>query len=218
MALLQPLRTYQIYDVSHLIAPDHPITPFLTTIDLHVYQHHHRLIFRMGSTPSKPTSSTSTVDIEKFSSIEERTASLANLTLNDPSTKPSKTVDTSLFSKWEDRLLSDPKNQLALSAFTEVDILNIIRRREAVINDGMHLFSHKIETEGNPVTNQCSSGRCWLFASTNVIRINFMKKYFPSKEDVDVGINFQSLNFRNNICFFGINWRRRIVLIIHQCR
>ena len=165
----------------------------------------------MGSTPSKPTSPTSTLDTEKFSSIEERTASLANLTLNDPSAKPSKTIDTSLFSKWEDRLLSDPKNQLALSAFTEVDILNVVRRREAVINDGVHLFSHKIETEGNPVTNQRSSGRCWLFASTNVIRINFMKKYFPSQQDVDVGINFQSLNFHNNICFFGINWRRRIV-------
>lgn len=74
-----------------------------------------------------------------------------------------------------------------------------------MINDGVHLFSHKIETEGNPVTNQRSSGRCWLFASTNVIRINFMKKYFPSNDDVDVGINFQSLNFLNNICFFGIN-------------
>lgn len=172
----------------------------------------------MGTTSSKPTSSTSTLDIEKFSSIEERSASLANLTINDHSTKPSKTVDTSLFSKWEDRLLSDPKNQLALCAFTEVDILSIIRRREAVINDGMHLFSHKIETEGNPVTNQRSSGRCWLFASTNVIRVNFMKKYPLSKYDVDVGINSQSLSFRNSICFFGINWRRRIVLTLHRCR
>jgi bleomycin hydrolase len=166
----------------------------------------------MGSTPSKPTSSTSTLDVEKFSSIEERRASLANLTLNDPSTKPSKTLDISLFSKWEDRLLSDPKNRLALNAFTEGDVLNIIRCREAVINDGMHLFSHKIEMEGKPITNQRSSGRCWLFASTNVIRVNFMKKYFPSKVDADLGINFQSLSFRNNICFFGINWRKQIVL------
>src|SRR6266496_4574235 len=131
----------------------------------------------MGSAPSKPAPPSITLDVEKFSSIEERTASLANLTLNDPCTKPSKTLDTSLFSKWEDRLLSDPKNQLALGAFTEVDILNIIRRRDAVINDGLHLFSHKIEVEGKPVTNQRSSGRCWLFASTNVIRVGFMKKY-----------------------------------------
>jgi bleomycin hydrolase len=135
----------------------------------------------MGSTTSKPTSSTiSRIDPEKFSSIEQRTADLTNLTLNDTSSEPSRTLDTSLFSKWEDRLLSDPKNQLALSAFTQSDMLNIIRRREAVINDGMHLFSDKIESEGKPITNQRSSGRCWLFASTNVMRVGFMKKYFTS--------------------------------------
>lgn len=131
----------------------------------------------MGSTASKPASTTSsTLETEKLS-IEKRTAELANLTLKDTSAHPSKTIDTNLFSKWEDRLLSDPKNQLALNAFTQGDMLNIIRRRDAVINDGMHVFSHKIEAEGKPVTNQRSSGRCWLFASTNVIRVPFMKKY-----------------------------------------
>lgn len=30
---------------------------------------------------------------------------------------------------------------------------------------------------GTPVTNQRSSGRCWLFASTNVFRVNLIKKY-----------------------------------------
>src|SRR5271168_5511756 len=102
----------------------------------------------MGSTASKPSSTTSsTLEPEKLS-IEKRTAELANLTLHDNSMHPFKTIDTNLFSKWEDRLLSDPKNQLALSAFTQGDMLNIIRRRDAVINDGMHLFSNKIEAEG----------------------------------------------------------------------
>jgi len=141
----------------------------------------------MGSSASKP--SPSTFDPEKFdaasdaatnpSVIAQRTAELANLTLNDsPSTSASTTLDTSLFSKWEDRLLSDPKNQLALSAFTQENMLNLIRCREAVINDGLHLFSDKIEVEGKPVTNQRSSGRCWLFASTNVMRVGMMNKYF----------------------------------------
>ena len=31
--------------------------------------------------------------------------------------------------------------------------------------------------EGTPVTNQRSSGRCWLFASTNVFRVGLIKKY-----------------------------------------
>lgn len=130
----------------------------------------------MGSSASRPT--LEVLEPEKFDSvIATRTVDLANLTLNDSSGKASKTLDTSLFSKWEDRLMSDPKNQLALSAFTQGDMLNLIRRREAVINDGLHLFSDKIEVEGKPVTNQRSSGRCWLFASTNVMRVGVMKKY-----------------------------------------
>ena len=56
-------------------------------------------------------------------------------------------------------------------------MLNVIRSREAVINDGQHVFSVKLDGEGKPVTNQRSSGRCWLFASTNVMRVGVMKKY-----------------------------------------
>ena len=138
----------------------------------------------MGSSTSRPT--VSALEPEKFdatpdaandSVIARRTADLANLTLNDTCTSASKALNTSLFSKWEDRLLSDPKNQLALSAFTQENMLNLIRSREAVINDGLHLFSDKIEVEGKPVTNQRSSGRCWLFASMNVIRVGMMNKY-----------------------------------------
>lgn len=136
----------------------------------------------MGSSESKPARpAINPVDHEKFSSssstlVSQRTAELANLTLNDSGADLCAELDTSLFSKWEDRLLSDPKNQLALSAFTQGDMLRIIRKREAVINDGLHLFSDKIEGEGQPVTNQRSSGRCWLFASTNVMRVSLMKK------------------------------------------
>ena len=127
----------------------------------------------MGSAASKPHSAP--LDTEKFDPVVDRTARFANLSLNDAS--EDHTLDTSLFSKWEDRLLSDPKNQLALSAFTQGDMLNLIRNRDAVINDGLQLFSDKIQLEGKPITNQRSSGRCWLFASTNVMRVNMMKKY-----------------------------------------
>jgi len=39
------------------------------------------------------------------------------------------------------------------------------------------VFNIKIPFEGAPITNQRSSGRCWLFASTNVFRVAIMKKY-----------------------------------------
>jgi bleomycin hydrolase len=40
-----------------------------------------------------------------------------------------------------------------------------------------HIFNIKIPFEGAPITNQNASGRCWLFASTNVFRVALMKKY-----------------------------------------
>ena len=40
-----------------------------------------------------------------------------------------------------------------------------------------HTFNTKLSVEGNPVTNQKSSGRCWLFATTNTLRIPFAKKF-----------------------------------------
>ncbi|KAL9055939.1 MAG: hypothetical protein Q9162_003235 [Coniocarpon cinnabarinum] len=38
-------------------------------------------------------------------------------------------------------------------------------------------FDIHIPVEGSPITNQKASGRCWLFASTNVFRIPLMKRY-----------------------------------------
>ena len=44
----------------------------------------------------------------------------------------------------------------------------------ALIADVFH-FVQQVEAEGKPVTNQRSSGRCWLFATLNVMRIPFCK-------------------------------------------
>jgi bleomycin hydrolase len=52
----------------------------------------------------------------------------------------------------------------------------VLASRSAIIADTQN-FNVKIPLEGSPVTNQASSGRCWLFASTNVFRVAIMKKY-----------------------------------------
>lgn len=53
---------------------------------------------------------------------------------------------------------------------------SILRNPRASIAD-TQTFSVKIPFEGSPVTNQRQSGRCWIFASTNVFRVAIMKKY-----------------------------------------
>ncbi|KAI1104551.1 peptidase C1B, bleomycin hydrolase [Jackrogersella minutella] len=77
---------------------------------------------------------------------------------------------------WQSKLLSDPKNRLALSALSSANPRDVLASRAAKISD-QHVFNVRIPFEGAPITNQRSSGRCWLFASTNVFRIAIMKKY-----------------------------------------
>lgn len=70
----------------------------------------------------------------------------------------------------------DPKNVLAQNACTRVEPYEICTSR-CRVQETQHVFSHKIESEGKPISNQKATGRCWIFACLNVIRIPFMKKY-----------------------------------------
>ncbi|KAI0097010.1 peptidase C1-like family protein [Nemania sp. FL0031] len=81
-----------------------------------------------------------------------------------------------LTSEWQTKLLEDPKNRLALSALSTANPKEVLMSRAAKIAD-QQVFNIRIPFEGAPITNQRSSGRCWLFASTNVFRVALMQKY-----------------------------------------
>ncbi|KAG5921211.1 hypothetical protein E4U42_005934 [Claviceps africana] len=74
------------------------------------------------------------------------------------------------------RLLEDPRNRLALSALSSANPRTVLTSQASQITH-QHLFNTKIPSEGAPVTNQRSSGRCWLFAATNVFRVALMNRY-----------------------------------------
>ncbi|KAI9044750.1 C1 family peptidase [Aspergillus affinis] len=81
---------------------------------------------------------------------------------------------------WEDRLLKDPKNRLAISSLAKSPYSQILTNQSAVRSDAQ-VFNVRIPLEGGPITNQRASGRCWLFASTNVFRVPLMRKYNVSE-------------------------------------
>ncbi|KAI9737456.1 MAG: hypothetical protein M1834_009611 [Cirrosporium novae-zelandiae] len=89
---------------------------------------------------------------------------------------PSQVVSINQAEQWEKELLEDPKNRLALSALSSHNVKDVLTRRSTTISD-TQTFNIKIPFEGAPITNQNSSGRCWLFASTNVFRVAIMKKH-----------------------------------------
>ncbi|KAL4862885.1 hypothetical protein BDV12DRAFT_206876 [Aspergillus spectabilis] len=83
---------------------------------------------------------------------------------------------------WNDALLSDPKNRLAISALATQSYTQTLTNRSSITSD-LHLFNLRVPIEGSPITNQRSSGRCWLFASTNILRVPLIKAYnLPSFE------------------------------------
>lgn len=92
-----------------------------------------------------------------------------------PSPRPaSATLDPSRFKEWEDAIDADPVARLAGLTLHNADVNASVHRRKAEVAD-RHLFNTIIDHESSPRTNQASSGRCWLFATTNVIR-NEMNK------------------------------------------
>lgn len=70
---------------------------------------------------------------------------------------------------------ADPKNRLARNVLTEKPMKEVIIDRDCSVGQN-HVFSNKIPVEGK-ATSQKSSGRCWLFAATNIMRLPMMKKY-----------------------------------------
>lgn len=100
--------------------------------------------------------------------------------------------------KWRQDFYSEPKNILAQNVCSRFDPFDVCLSRQSLVTT-THVFTHKvrlfahikrflfgnlfayfltlqIETEGKPVTNQKSSGRCWLFAALNCLRLPFMKE------------------------------------------
>ncbi|EFX02089.1 bleomycin hydrolase [Grosmannia clavigera kw1407] len=92
------------------------------------------------------------------------------------STRKAEGLSLSQVSGWQSEVLASAKNRLALTALSAAEPKKVLLTREAAMAD-QHVFSLQIPFEGGPVTNQGSSGRCWLFAATNVFRVALMQKY-----------------------------------------
>ncbi|KAL5016017.1 hypothetical protein ScPMuIL_005606 [Solemya velum] len=70
---------------------------------------------------------------------------------------------------------SDTKNVLAQNVCRKTDLWEVCLQQE-VVQGSKHVYNTKV-AEVKPMTNQKSSGRCWIFACLNMMRIPFMKQY-----------------------------------------
>ncbi|KXT05629.1 hypothetical protein AC578_5653 [Pseudocercospora eumusae] len=85
-------------------------------------------------------------------------------------------VDAAGIQQYVKEVLKDSKNRLGLNALSANNPAAILEKPSTLIRDTQY-FNLKIPHEGSPVTNQRSSGRCWIFAACNVFRIAIQQKY-----------------------------------------
>ncbi|KAG6894137.1 hypothetical protein C0992_007390, partial [Termitomyces sp. T32_za158] len=123
----------------------------------------------MGSAPSKQLVRPSVVHDEK----RLFPADMAAITVVSPSSSDG-SLTKSIIASWESDAAREPKTVLARTILQHSDISTTLTSRTARAAD-VHVFNNVIDFKTGPITNQKSSGRCWLFASTNVFRYSIMK-------------------------------------------
>lgn len=164
-------------------------------------------IFIMGTTPSKPlastpvrrpvasTASSVTQNSEETAFSEKRSYLDSVRPYEGPSSGPksangSLTVDN--ISAWESTA-SGPVHTLARTMMPHSPITSL-QRRQVLIND-IHVFNNDIKFKTSPIANQRDTGRCWLFASTNVLRYSVMRNAGLSEFQLSqVGFIFYGLS------------------------
>ncbi|KAG6813314.1 hypothetical protein H0H92_012127 [Tricholoma furcatifolium] len=128
----------------------------------------------MGSSPSKqsPHQHVDSVD-EKRVLRDELVHDMVALRVSVPLSADGSLTKSTL-ATWESEAASDPKTLLARTILQHSDISSALTSRTARTAD-IHVFNNVIDFKTGPITNQKSSGRCWIFASTNVFRYSIMK-------------------------------------------
>lgn len=109
----------------------------------------------------------------KRESIDEKTGITSQVPLAAP-LSANGTLSLSSLADWESEAQNSPKTQLARTVFSQTDITTLLKR-EVKIAD-YHVFNTELPYKTGPITSQKSSGRCWLFATTNVLRYDVTKK------------------------------------------
>ena len=130
-----------------------------------------------NSTPSKPATTTTVTEkrpaVMTVTQVEHRPDDAAaadllaqlNLRTSSSSSRPSASITLDSLKAWEADFASNPKHRLASTVLSKSAFADVLVRREAQ-REAQQVFNVKLSNEGKPITNQKSSGRCWLFSAT----------------------------------------------------
>jgi len=95
-------------------------------------------------------------------------------------------ISYEMLDRFSEAFHADPKNAVAMRAVMKSGINDAAENQQEIIDNPM-MFS--IEIESGKITNQKSSGRCWLFAALNCMRFQVMQKL--NLETFELSQNYQ---------------------------
>ena len=101
------------------------------------------------------------------------TASATDLNKMNESTNHDGEITAARLAELNARFVENRSYRMAQNAVAQVTIDDVALDRQ-VVTSVDHTFSHKLDDW--EVTNQKKSGRCWLFAGLNLLRVGAMKK------------------------------------------
>lgn len=77
---------------------------------------------------------------------------------------------------WDKELSKDLHHQLATTVLKNINADDALLNKTRLQEQDVRVFNTKLSVDCTPVTNQRASGRCWLFAATNHLRVNVVKE------------------------------------------
>ncbi len=126
----------------------------------------------MGANASSVPRPTTDDEIsEKVSQLSIRGATTST---GEPVSKDG-SISLSNVAGWEDEVAKSDKIKLSRTILVDTDFKTALASRYTRVVDP-HVFNNQLDFKTDPITSQKSSGRCWLFATTNVLRYSVMKK------------------------------------------
>ena len=85
-------------------------------------------------------------------------------------------IDITKISNWNDENVKDLTHQLASTVLKNYNADDALLDKSRLLQQDIRIFNTTVDTEATPITNQKASGRCWLFAATNELRLNVTKE------------------------------------------
>lgn len=89
-------------------------------------------------------------------------------------------------SLWINKPITPVQNAVSMNSVSSLGL------NSSIVNDNPYIFNNQLDY-GLPITNQKSSGRCWLFATCNLIRMvafNSFESQYGKIEDFEISQNY----------------------------